>query len=62
MTSRGVRLVRMIWQANRLNYALLREIKFEGTHLDPAVAKTLLDAAIDLADALSNAATVERAA
>jgi len=41
---------------------LLREIKFEGTHLDPAVAKTLLDAAIDLADALSNAATVERAA
>ena len=62
VTSRGVRLVRMIWQANRLNYALLREIQFEGTHLDPAVAKTLLDAAIDLADALSNAATVERAA
>ena len=62
VTPRGVRLVRMIWQANRLHYALLREIKFEGIYLDPEVTKTLLDAAIDIADALSNAATVERAA
>jgi hypothetical protein len=62
VTSRGVRLVRMNWQANRLPYALLREIKFEGIYLDPEVAKTLLDAAIDIADVLSNADTVERAA
>jgi hypothetical protein len=61
-TPRGVRLVRMIWQANRLHYALLREIKFEGIYLDPEVAKTLLDAAIDIADALSNAAAIEQAA
>jgi len=62
VTSRGVRLVRMIWQASRLHYSVFREIRFEGIHLDPAVAKTLLDAAIDIADALSNSAAIEQAA
>jgi hypothetical protein len=62
VTSRGVRLVRMIWQASRLHYAVFREIKFEGVHLDRAVAQTLLDAAIGIADALSGAASVEQAA
>jgi hypothetical protein len=62
ITSRGVRLMRMIWQARRLHYAVLREVKFDETYLDPAIAKTLLDAAVGIADALSNAGTVERAA
>jgi hypothetical protein len=61
-TSRGVRLTRMIWQARRLHYAVLREVNFEELYLDPAIAKTLLDSAIDIADALSNAGPVERAA
>jgi hypothetical protein len=54
LSSRGVRLVRMIWQASRLHYAIFREIRFEGIHLDPAVVKDLLDGAIDIADALSD--------
>ena len=62
VTGRGARLVRMIWQASRLHYAVFREIKFEGTHLDRAVAQTLLDTAIGIADALSDAASIEQAA
>jgi hypothetical protein len=41
---------------------VLREVSFEEIYLDPAIAKTLLDSAIDIADALSNAGSVERAA
>jgi hypothetical protein len=62
VTSRGVRLMRMIWQAKRLHYMVLREVSFVEIYLDPAIAKTLLDAAIDIADALSKAGAVERAA
>lgn len=62
VTSRGVRLTRMIWQARRLHYAVLREVNFEELYLDPSIAKTLLDTTIDIADALSNAGSVERAA
>jgi hypothetical protein len=62
VTSHGVRLVRMIWQARQLHYAVLREVKFDGTNLDPAVAKTLLDAAVDIAHELSNSAAIEQAA
>jgi hypothetical protein len=62
VTSRGVRLVRMIWQASRIHYAVFREVRFEDIHLDPVIAKTLLDAAIDIADTLSNPASVEQAA
>jgi hypothetical protein len=62
ITSRGVRLMRMIWQAKRLQYMVLREVSFEEIYLDSAIAKTLLDSAIDIADALSNAGSVERAA
>jgi len=62
VTSRGVRLMRMIWQAKRLHYAVLREVKFEEIYLDPVIARTLLDGAIDIADTLSNAGSVEQAA
>jgi hypothetical protein len=62
ITSRGVRLMRMIWQARRLHYAVLREVAFDEVYLDTAIAKTLLDSAIDIADALYNAGSVERAA
>ena len=62
VTSRGVRLMRMIWQAKRLHYAVLREVKFDEIYLDPIIAKTLLDSAAAIADALSNAGSVERAA
>jgi hypothetical protein len=62
VTSRGVRLVRMIWQANRLNYAVLREVKFAEIHLEAVLAKILLDAAVDIAEAVSGAAPVEQAA
>ena len=62
VTSRGVRLTRMIWQSKRLNYMVLREVSFEKIYLDPGVAKTLLDSTIAIADALSNAGSVERAA
>ncbi len=62
VTSRGVRLTRMIWQSKRLNYMVLREVSFEKIYLDPGVAKTLLDSAIAIGDALSNAGSVERAA
>jgi hypothetical protein len=61
-TSRGVRLTRMIWQARRLHYAVLREVKFEEVHLDPTVAKTLLDSTIGIADALSGSAGIAHAA
>ena len=61
-TSRGVRLTRMIWQARRLHYAVLREVKFEEVHLDPALAKTLLDSTIGIADALSGSAGIAHAA
>ena len=61
-TSRGVRLMRMIWQAKRLHYMVLRDVTFEEIYLDPAIAKTLLDSAIDIADALSKSGSVERAA
>src|SRR5262249_53738543 len=60
-TSRGVRLTRMIWQARRLHYAVLREVKFDELYLEPAIAKTLLDRAVGIADALSNAGSVEQA-
>ena len=60
VSPRGVRLVRMIWQASRLNYAVFREIRFEGTYLDPALARDLLDAAIDIADALAKPDSVTR--
>jgi hypothetical protein len=46
----------------RLNYMVLREVSFEEIYLDPGVAKTLLDSAVAIADALSNAGSVERAA
>ena len=62
VTPRGVRLVRMIWQARRLHYMVLREVTFEGIYLDPAIAKSLLDSAIGIADALSKSGSVERAA
>jgi hypothetical protein len=62
VTSRGVRLVRMIWQARRLYYAVLREVRFDEVHLDPAIARTLLDATVAIADALSNSRPVDRAA
>jgi len=62
VTSRGVRLMRMIWQAKRLHYAVLREVKFDEIYLDPIIAKTLLDSAAAIADALSHAGSVERAA
>lgn len=58
VSSRGVRLVRLIWQASRLHYAVFREIRFENTHLDPGLVKDLLDAAIDIADALSDPGSV----
>jgi hypothetical protein len=61
-TSRGVRLTRMIWQATRLHYAVLREVKFEELYLDPSIAKTLLDSTIDIADALSGPNAAVRAA
>lgn len=61
-TSRGVRLTRMIWQARRLHYAVLREVKFEEMYLDPALAKTLLDNAFGIADALSGPAGIAHAA
>jgi hypothetical protein len=62
VTCRGVRLTRMIWQARRLHYAVLRQPEFEETHLDPALAKTLLDDAVAIADALSGTAGIARAA
>jgi hypothetical protein len=62
VTCRGVRLVRMIWQARRLHYGVLREVRFEEVHLSPAIAKTLLDAAVGIADDLADAGRVERAA
>jgi hypothetical protein len=62
VTCRGVRLMRMIWQARRLHYAVLREVKFDDVHLDPAIAKTMLDSAVAIADALSDTGSVERAA
>jgi hypothetical protein len=62
VTSRGVSLMRMIWQAKRLHYAVLREVKFEEIHLDPIIARTLLDSATEIADALSNAGSAEQAA
>ncbi len=62
VTSRGVRLVRMIWQARRVYYAVLREVRFDEVHLDPVIARTLLDTTVAIADALSNSRPVDRAA
>ena len=62
VTARGVRLIRMICQANRLHYAVFREVRFDEIYLEPIIARTLLDSAAAIADALSNAGSVERAA
>jgi len=62
ISPRGVRLVRMIWQASRLHYAVFREVRFEETRLDPEIAKSLLDAAIAIAETVSAAVRAERAA
>src|SRR5262249_35404414 len=51
-TSRGVRLTRMIWRGGRLHTGVRGEVKLEEFYLAPAIAKTLLDSAIDIADAL----------
>ena len=62
VTSKGVRLVRMIWQASRIHYAVFREVRFEEIHLDAAVVKTLLDEAVAMADLLSQPGSIEEAA
>jgi hypothetical protein len=62
ITSRGVRLVRMVWQASRLHYAVFREVKFEEVCLERAVAQRLLDAAIAIADSLARSDAVGQAA
>jgi hypothetical protein len=63
VTGRGVRVVRMIAQASRLHYTVFREVRFEGdVHLDPAIAATLLDTAIRIAEAVHDAPPVEQAA
>jgi hypothetical protein len=62
VAERGVRLVRMIAQGNRLHYAVFREARFDDIGLDPALATTLLDAAIAIAEAVSKATSVDRAA
>ncbi|HWE19735.1 MAG TPA: hypothetical protein VG758_21555 [Hyphomicrobiaceae bacterium] len=62
VTPRGVSLVRMIWQASRSHYLVFREIRFEGRHLDPAIARILLDAAIEISNSLSSSPPVALAA
>jgi hypothetical protein len=62
VTPRGISLVRMIWQASRPHYLVFREIRFEGRHLDPAVARTLLDGAIEISNSLSSSSPVKLAA
>jgi hypothetical protein len=52
----------MIAQGNRLHYAVFREARFDDIGLDPALATTLLDAAIAIAEAVSKATSVDRAA
>ncbi len=48
ITPRGVRLVRQLWQADRARYAVLRQAEFPAAALEPALARTLLDAALDI--------------
>ena len=53
VTPRGIRLVRQIWQADRAHYLVLRQAKFAEALLDSELAKSLLDAAIRVADSLA---------
>ena len=63
VAERGVRVVRMIAQSSRLHYTVFREVRFKGdVHLDPTIAASMLDTAISIAEAVSDAPPVERAA
>jgi hypothetical protein len=63
VTERGVRVLRMIAQARRLNYGVFREVRFEDDlRLDPAIATRLLDTAISIAESVHKAEPVDRAA
>ncbi len=48
ITPRGVRLVRQLCQADRARYAVLRQAEFPAAPLDPATARGLLDAALQV--------------
>lgn len=62
ITPHGVRLLYLTAQASRLHYAVLRELRFDNATLDAERAKTLLEAAIGIADAVSGRASFEVAA
>ncbi|MEI9964407.1 MAG: hypothetical protein WDM92_06575 [Caulobacteraceae bacterium] len=48
ITPKGTRLVRQVCQADRARYAVLRQAEFPAAALDPALARSLLDSAIDV--------------
>ncbi|HEX3485607.1 MAG TPA: hypothetical protein VHT51_11140 [Micropepsaceae bacterium] len=53
VTPKGARVVRQIWQADRAHYLALRQAKFAEAALDAELAKSLLDAAIGIAESLA---------
>jgi hypothetical protein len=62
VTPMGVRLVCQIWQASRTHYVTLREIRFDGELLDRELLRERLDAAIAIADSVSEPARLIKVA
>jgi hypothetical protein len=50
VTPGGVRLVRQVWQAERAEYLVLRQVKFAEVRVDPAVVDAMLRALTALWD------------
>lgn len=61
VTPHGTRLVRQVWQAQRATYAVLRQAVFEEHVLEPGLARSLLDAAIDIGRSLAAPAPLLKA-
>jgi hypothetical protein len=56
ITSRGARLVRQLWQAERAEYLVLRQARFTSVHANPELVCSLLDAALSICASLNHAA------
>ena len=61
VTPLGIRLVRQVWQAQRAHYAVLRQAVFDEHVLEPGLARSLLDAAIEVGRSLAAPAPLLKA-
>jgi hypothetical protein len=62
ITPRGTRLVRQLWQAQRSEYLVLRQVKFTSVSAEPGVVEFLLNAAIGISASLRGGSVSAEAA